>query len=84
MTLLKKIISPKKLKDAFNILSKQRKDYSAYADIWALRYNWLNYKKQIITQIKAEGHSQNTYPLNIKVALSNLIITKKTLTSHNF
>jgi RNA-directed DNA polymerase len=53
MTLLKKIISSQNLENAFNILCKQRKDYSAYADIWDLRYNWSSYKQQIITQIKA-------------------------------
>jgi RNA-directed DNA polymerase len=53
MTLLEKIISPKNLENAFNILCKQRKDYNAHADIWDLRYNWLDYKKQIITQIQA-------------------------------
>jgi hypothetical protein len=52
MTLLKKIISPKNLENALNILSKQRKDYSAPADIWDLRYNWSSYKQQIITQIQ--------------------------------
>jgi RNA-directed DNA polymerase len=41
------------LENAFNILCKQRKNYSAYADIWDLRYNWPNYKHKIITQIKA-------------------------------
>jgi hypothetical protein len=51
MTLLEKIISPKNLENAFNILCKQRKDYSAY-DIWDLRYNCLKYKQQIILQIK--------------------------------
>ena len=39
MTLLEKIISSQNLENAFNILCKQRKDYSAYADIWDLRYN---------------------------------------------
>ena len=39
MTLLEKIISPKNLENAFNILCKQRKEYSAHADIWDLRYN---------------------------------------------
>jgi hypothetical protein len=53
MTLLKKIISPKNLENTFNVLYKQRKDYSGYADIWDLRYNWPNYKQKIITQIKA-------------------------------
>jgi RNA-directed DNA polymerase len=53
MALLQKIISSQNLENAFNILSKQRKDYSAYADIWDLRYNWLSYKKQINTQIQA-------------------------------
>ena len=52
MTLLKKIISPKNLENALNILSKQRKDYSAPADIWDMRYNWSSYKQQIITQIQ--------------------------------
>ena len=52
MTLLEKIISPKNLENAFNILCKQRKDYSAYDDIWDLRYNCLKYKQQIILQIK--------------------------------
>jgi retron-type reverse transcriptase len=41
------------LENAFNILCKQRKDYSAHADIWELRYNWSSYKQQIITQIQA-------------------------------
>jgi hypothetical protein len=40
------------LENAFNILSKQRKDYSSYAGIWDLRYNWQSCKQQIITQIK--------------------------------
>ncbi len=40
------------MENAFNILCTQRKDYSAYADIWDLRYNWQCYKQQIITQIK--------------------------------
>jgi hypothetical protein len=53
MTLLKKIILSQNLENAFNILCKQRKDYSAHADIWDLRYNWRNYKQKIITQIKA-------------------------------
>ena len=53
MELIEKIISPKNLENAFNILCKQRKDYSAHADIWDMRYNWSSYKKQIITQIKA-------------------------------
>lgn len=53
MELIEKIISPKNLENAFNILCKQRKNYSAYADIWDLRYNWPNYKQKIITQIKA-------------------------------
>jgi hypothetical protein len=44
MTLLEKIISIQNLENAFNILCKQRKDYSAYADIWDLRYNWSSYK----------------------------------------
>jgi hypothetical protein len=52
MTILEKIISPKNLENAFNILGKQCQDYSAYADIWDLRYNWQSYKQQIITQIK--------------------------------
>jgi hypothetical protein len=39
MNLLKKIISSQNLENAFNILCKQRKDYSAHADIWDLRYN---------------------------------------------
>ena len=52
MTLLKKIISSQNLENAFNILCKQRKDYSAYDDIWDLRYNCLKYKQQIILQIK--------------------------------
>ncbi len=39
MTSLEKIISPTKLENAFNILCKERKDYSAYADIWKLRYS---------------------------------------------
>jgi hypothetical protein len=39
MTLLKKIISSQNLENAFNIFCKQRKDYSAQADIWDLRYN---------------------------------------------
>ena len=39
MTLLEKIISPQNLENAFNILSKQRKDYSVYPDIWDLRHN---------------------------------------------
>jgi hypothetical protein len=39
MTLLEKIISPKNFDNAFKILCKQRKDYSAHADIWDLRYN---------------------------------------------
>jgi hypothetical protein len=37
MTLPEKIISPKKLENAFNVL---------------LRYNWQRYKQQIITQIE--------------------------------
>lgn len=53
MNLLGKIISPKNLEFAFNILCKQRKNYSANADIWDLRYNWSSYKQQIITQIQA-------------------------------
>ena len=53
MTLLKKIISSQNLENAFNILCKQRKDYSAHADIWDMRYNWSSYKQQIITQIQA-------------------------------
>jgi RNA-directed DNA polymerase len=53
MTLLGKIISPKNLENAFNILCSQHKNYSGYADIWDLRYNWPNYKQKIITQIKA-------------------------------
>jgi RNA-directed DNA polymerase len=52
MTLLEKIILLKNLENVFNILCKQRKDYNAHADICDLRYNWLDYKKQIITQIK--------------------------------
>ncbi len=39
MTLLKKIISPKNMRNAFNVLCKQRKDYIAYADVWDLRYS---------------------------------------------
>jgi hypothetical protein len=51
MILLGKIISSQNLENAFNILCKQLKDYSAHADIWDLRYNWQSYKQQIITQI---------------------------------
>ncbi len=52
MTILEKIISPKNLENAFNILGEKYKDYCAYEDIWDLRYNWQSYKQQIITQIK--------------------------------
>jgi hypothetical protein len=53
MTLLEKIISSQNLENAFNILCKQGKDFSAHADIWELRYNWPSCKQRIITQIKA-------------------------------
>jgi RNA-directed DNA polymerase len=52
MTLLEKIISLQNLDNAFNILSRQRKYYSAHDDIWDLRYNRSSYKQQIITKIK--------------------------------
>jgi hypothetical protein len=39
MKLLGKIISLQKLENSFNILCKQRKDFSDHTDIWDLRYN---------------------------------------------
>jgi len=51
--MLKEIISKQNLENAYSILCKQRKNYSAYADIWDLRHNWLIYKKDIKTQITA-------------------------------
>ena len=39
MTLLEKIILPQNLENTFDILCKQRKDYSAHEDILDLRYN---------------------------------------------
>ena len=51
--MLKEIISEPCLENAYSILCKQRKNYSAYADIWNLRHNWLIYKKDIKTQITA-------------------------------
>ena len=51
--MLKEIISKQNLENAYSILCKQRKNYSAYADIWDLRHNWPIYKKDIKTQIIA-------------------------------
>ncbi len=51
--MLKEIISKQNLENAYSILCKQRKNYSAYADIWDLRHNWPIYKKDIKTQITA-------------------------------
>ena len=51
--MLKEIISERCLEKAYSLVSKQRKNYSAYADIWDLRHNWPIYKKDIKTQITA-------------------------------
>ena len=57
--MLKEIISKQNLENAYSILCKQRKNYSAYADIWDLRHKWPIYKKDIKTQITAGTYNFN-------------------------
>ena len=74
--MLKEIISERCLEKAYNILCKQRKNYSAYSDIWDLRHNWPIYKKDIKTQITAGTY--NFDPVTEYTAKNKEICYKRT------